>query len=702
MLIVHIIPLQLQLLKTWRLNIVRFIIYSEIVPATAGWELQLLRRVEVGVFFCVRAYHRHDVLLTEDRREQKPSKIEKLKNCSQSQTTHANSQQGPCVCMKYPKFSWVLNETEIEHEVIVGISHGSWNHLSAHRKQSLDMCFSWKQYPHFSRCTKSRLGNDCNYHIPFTEQLQRSFKCNYIFNVTHIRTLGHLSSASVLKKMNSLAYEHGVLQQSTTTNSNSMTKVKIPSLGDIYYEFTERDKYRSVHPPQNSTHQYHDHRDSPAAGKNDLRRDHVVSSGSLHRELEKLSTACNGNRDDYQTELGRNTSNNVNSGSFFEIACAADCYDVQNQWPLSTHTTRNQSSAQFADFPLPDAPKCLSASHFNVDGRNWLSTKDAINQLLTKSQWMTWDYRDLEHLWTCNYLNTPRLAESFFQIRAYLNPDTGCVVIEMQKLHGDDTSFYQLYHSLLNEICSHPLPPSFSTSDPSNQNTSSSCLDARVDINIEFLLVPVLEMIQSDYPDMQEEALRLTCELSANVKSERSYCPQMEMNSFAGESARVQMLQLGYLTILVDLVCKSFVEDANGVITDLGPILAGHRALAAIYNLLLNREEITKMSDSMQKSQLFFGLLDRISKVGVLGHFRSSQIQQLCLEMTKLSWKSDTVFLCGRDLMPSVHGVNLFKLSVNVKPSAIYLLLMLTRDPSFLFPLHLLVHSHTYMQGASM
>jgi hypothetical protein len=429
--------------------------------------------------------------------------------------------------------------------------------------------------------------------------------------------------------MNSHIYEHGLLKP------NSMITASSSSIGDVYYEFTERDKYRSVHPPQNAAHQYHDHRDSPYVGSNDPRHDHGVMSDHPHCEYEKLSALENASNDNYQKEPGHNADSSANSRNFFEIASPADCYDTQNRWPLSSNSTRSNSSVGYNDFPLSDAPKCVCATHFNVDGRNWSSLKDIISQFLTNFEGMTWEYKDLDHLWVCDYLNGPRQVDCFLQIRAYLDPIAGCVLIEMQKLRGDDSSFYQLYHSLLNEICSNSLPPLTRLDDPSLQSTSS--LAVETDCNIEFFLVPVLEMIQSDYPEMQEEALRLTCELSANVKTEYSVYPESKMNSFAGESTRDLMLQLGYLVILIDLVCKCFAEDTNGVVTDLGPLFAGHRALVGIYNLSSGRERFSQMNGGMQNSENFLRLLDRISKVGVFGHSHSSQIQQLCSEMTKFS-----------------------------------------------------------------
>jgi hypothetical protein len=430
-----------------------------------------------------------------------------------------------------------------------------------------------------------------------------------------------------MRKMNSQIHEHGLLQPNSMTNANSS------SIGDIYYEFTERDKYRSVHPPQNAAHQYHDYRDSLYVGSSDPRYDHA---GRPHREHEKISAQDKVSHVNYQNEPGHNADSSVNSGKLFEIASAADCYDTQNRWPLSSNSIRSNSSASYNDFPLSDAPKCVCATHFNVDGRNWSSIKDIISQFLTNFQGMTWEYKDLDHLWVCDYLNGPRQADCFLQIRAYLDPIAGCVLIEMQKLRGDDSSFYQLYHSLLNEICSNPRPPSTRLEDPSILSASSH--EVETDCNIEFFLVPVLEMIQSDYRDMQEEALRLTCELSANVKSEYSVCPEIKMNGFAGESTRAQMLQLGYLVTLIDLVCKCFAEDSNGVVNDLGPLLAGHRALVGIYNLSTERERFSQTISGMQNSEKFRRLLDRISKVGVFGHSHSSQIQQMCSEMIKISY----------------------------------------------------------------
>lgn len=421
-------------------------------------------------------------------------------------------------------------------------------------------------------------------------------------------------------------HDHGLLQP------NSMTSANSSSIGDIYYEFTERDKYRSVHPPQNSTHQYYDHRDNPHGGNDDTRDDCAVSSGHLHRNNEKSSALGKGSHGNFQIEPGHKTDSSANSGNFFEIATAADCCDAQNRWPTSSNSRRSNSSMDNAEFPLSDAPKCVCATHFNVDGRNWTSTKDIINQFLSKIGGMTWDYKDLEHLWMCDYINGSRQADCFLQIRAYLDPVKGCVLIEMQKLRGDDSSFYQLYHSLLNEICSNPLPPSTCLDDPSIPSILSHEMQA--DYNIEFFLVPVLEMLQSDYPDMQEEALRLTCELSANVRSENSFCPEINLNSFAGESTRTQMLQLGYLAILVDLFCKCFDEDTDGVITDVGPLLAGYRALTGIYNLSNGSEGFPHMVTGMQNYKVF-RLLDRIPKVGIHGHSHSSQIQQLCSDITK-------------------------------------------------------------------
>lgn len=413
---------------------------------------------------------------------------------------------------------------------------------------------------------------------------------------------------------------------------NSMTSAASSSVGDIYYEFTERDKYRSVHPPQLIAHQCHDHRDTQYVAYDYPRHDRAISSGHLRHDEGKLSIRGREIHGDHQTGSGQNTDDSKDSGNFFEIASSADCYDAQNLWPMSSNSTRNNGSVGYTDFPLADAPNCVCATNFNVDGRTWFSTKDIINQFLKKSEGMTWEYKDLEHLWMCDYLNGPRQADCLLQIRAYLDPTAGCVLIEMQKLRGDDSLFYQLYQSLLNEICSNGQQPSTSQHDRSIQSSSSHVV--RSDCNIEFLLVPVLEMIQSDYPDMQAEALRLTCELSANVKLDHAYCPEAGMNSFAGETTRTQMLRLGYLAVLIDLVCKCFAEDANGVVSH-GPHLTGHRALAGIYNLSTEREGFPQMVRDTQNSKMFFRLLHRISKVGVSGH--SSQLQLLCLEMTKFS-----------------------------------------------------------------
>ena len=153
------------------------------------------------------------------------------------------------------------------------------------------------------------------------------------------------------------------------------------------------------------------------------------------------------------------------------------------------------------------------------------------------------------------------------------------------------------------------------------------------DTSFEFLLLPVLEMIQSDYPDMQSEALRMAIELSN--PSESSSCqPQVEAN-YVSASVRKQMRDFGFIPILVHLVLKnlSSISAVSSSKSLHGQI--SHQALTIILNLAdVGEHKSIKLAlgENVEVEQ-FMDLLNRILKIGLEGYNDSPTLQSVCSKL---------------------------------------------------------------------
>ena len=398
----------------------------------------------------------------------------------------------------------------------------------------------------------------------------------------------------------------------------------VDSESEIYYSNNGREKYRSVLPPT-TPHERLEYRPIKYGRSIDGATKHLTSKGSVGPE--QISKSQN------HVDVISNTRN-----TFFELATSDDCFDRNVQWPLIAMETTREAVAvaqqqSYFTLALPDAPIFLQITHFYLGGRCWTSIEDDVLRILSsrKTHGLVWEYRKPEFLWICSFAKT---IECTFQIRAYVDISGANIVIEMQRLTGSASSFSQLYHILRNELSS-TIVPALSSSGSTEEDDEETSEDN--DCNIEFLLIPVLEMMQSDYPEMQLEALKMACELSSTTTSKCTDEYQQTSEEYVGcayssESARNQMRGMGYLSILIDIACRWHEIDYNQNCPNNYFPLIGCRAITTISNLSTN-QVFSELLSKCEKAKEFSQLLSRISESGAQSDVH---LQNICRELLSL------------------------------------------------------------------
>lgn len=178
------------------------------------------------------------------------------------------------------------------------------------------------------------------------------------------------------------------------------------------------------------------------------------------------------------------------------------------------------------------------------------------------------------------------------------------------------------------------------------------------DSDVKFLLIPVLEMLRNEeYPDMQYEALKLICDLSGgdngNNKSNNNNNNDGNDKSNYGnnsnngstnnlnasnsnglhtrDSTRKQMREMGYVPILIDIVCKHFTvnDENNNNLIHINSPYTGLRAITAIVNIS-EKQNIPDLIAKSSKFHEFYHLISFISKNGLPNHNQSLLLQCLC------------------------------------------------------------------------
>ena len=405
----------------------------------------------------------------------------------------------------------------------------------------------------------------------------------------------------------------------------------VNSENEIYYSNNGREKYRSVL-PLTSTHECMDYRPIKDDGRMDASTKHLTSKGSIGSEQRSKSQ-------NHMVEI----SNSKNA--FFELATADDCFDRDVQWPLAVESTREAVALapqqSYFTLALPDAPTFLQITHFYLEGRSWMSIEENILRILSsrKPHGLIWEHRKPEFLWICSYANTIKCT---FQIRAYVDISGANIVIEMQRLTGSAASFSELYHILRNDLSS-TIVLTTSSSGATNEEDEETSEDN--DCNIEFLLIPVLEMMQSDYPEMQLEALDMACKLSSTATATDKYIDEYQQTSeeymgcaYSSERARNQMREMGYLSILIDIVCRWHEIDSNKNCPNNYYPLIGLRAITAISNLCKN-QVFSDLLRNCEKSHEFSQLLSQISESSAQSEIHFEHLQNICRELLSLSLK---------------------------------------------------------------
>ena len=414
----------------------------------------------------------------------------------------------------------------------------------------------------------------------------------------------------------------------------------LPSLGldnvgsesEIYYSNNGREKYRSVLPPT-TPHECLEYRPIKYDRSIDGATKHLTSKGSVGPE--QISKSQN------HVDVISNTRNTI-----FQLATSDDCFDRNVQWPLIAMETKREAVAvaqlqSYFTLALPDAPTFLQITHFYLEGRSWMSIEENILRILSsrKPHGLIWEHRKPEFLWICSYANTIKCT---FQIRAYVDISGANIVIEMQRLTGSATSFSELYHILRNELSS-TIVLTTSSSGATKEEDEETSEDN--DCNIEFLLIPVLEMMQSDYPEMQLEALDMACKLSSTATATDKYIDEYQQTSeeymgcaYSSERARNQMREMGYLSILIGIVCRWHEIDSNKNCPNNYYPLIGLRAITAISNLCKN-QVFSDLLRNCEKSHEFSQLLSQISESSAQSETHFEHLQNICRELLSLSLK---------------------------------------------------------------
>jgi hypothetical protein len=397
--------------------------------------------------------------------------------------------------------------------------------------------------------------------------------------------------------------------------------------GDVYYSCNDRDKYRSVHPPHASLQENSLERFQSSAEWPTPFNCHAITGDNLS-DSKSLSSSMTREAD--MQKIGQD---GLLNGNIFQMASINDCYSYQQQnyqdISSSNVVSLRQGHSSQSTSPLSVAPPILCNTHFFVNGRSWSSLELIISQSLQKLGRVTSEHLKSEHLWRCNSSTISYPNNCSFQIRAYTDADGNRFVVEVQKISGDECFLNHVYHSIMNDL--NTSVTTATTAKDCQQSGANVSAEKSYDTSFEFLLLPVLEMIQSDYPDMQSEALRMAIELSN--PSESSSCqPQVEAN-YVSASVRKQMRDFGFIAVLVHLVCKNLSNVSTLSSSDSGPGQISHQALTIILNLVGVDEDRPNSLDLIRKEEEFVGLLGRISKLGLEGYSDSPRLQAACTEL---------------------------------------------------------------------
>ena len=390
--------------------------------------------------------------------------------------------------------------------------------------------------------------------------------------------------------------------------------------GDVYYSCNDRDKYRSVHPPHSSLH--------------DIPYERFSSSAERYSPLSCVTSTANFPLDSksaavHDVDLQKLSRDGPSDGNFFQMASIDDCYcyhekNHQNASVLDVTSHSLGHSNQFMS-PLSVAPPFLCSTHFFVRERSWSSVESMITEYLRKSRQIKWEHMKSEHLWRCDIPTTSCPSNCSFQIRVYIDADGKRFIVELQMISGDDSFLNQIYQSLMRDLRS--------TSEGCQHTAAEVVDDESYDTSFEFLLIPVLEMVQNDCPDMQSEALRMACELSNPLESP-SCQPQVGAN-YVSASVGEQMRDFGFIPVLVHLVLKnlSSISAVSSSKSLHGQI--SHQALTIILNLadVGEHKSIKLALGENVEVEEFMDLLNRILKIGLEGYNDSPNLQSVCSKL---------------------------------------------------------------------
>jgi hypothetical protein len=396
---------------------------------------------------------------------------------------------------------------------------------------------------------------------------------------------------------------------------------------DIYYSNDEKEKYRSVHPPSN--------------------REEVLLTVAEKRKGFDVKKSTDVDR---FTDESRE---NDNKSPYFMIASPEDCYDRSDNSihvnpycsPSSAPRCRkeleeNMKVYSYSNDLLPDMPAFLSISHFSIQqGHNWTEIETLINHFCSNHKpGFVYEFKRTEFLWFCSSIHSNCTHYCTFQIRAFLG-NCGDVVIDMQKLDGDSSVFGGFYHALKDMLL---LSTSYSTSSSTLESSPETTIKIDSELesvmavedrigtsDFEVLLMHVLDMMRSDYPSTQMEALKIACELSAD--GQKSFNKNEILNFLDSGGAREQMIRLGYMNVLLELICKCYTV-ANEIAINGFPLI-GHRALKIILNLSQKDTCDKLLYDSIHFKQ-FQTVIGFISHFSIPCYYQSLQLQTICIELS--------------------------------------------------------------------
>ena len=108
--------------------------------------------------------------------------------------------------------------------------------------------------------------------------------------------------------------------------------------------------------------------------------------------------------------------------------------------------------------------------------------------------------------------------------------------------------------------------------------------------------------------------------------------------AYSSERARNQMREMGYLSILIDIVCRWHEIDSNKNCPNNYYPLIGLRAITAISNLCKN-QVFSELLKNCEKSHEFSQLLSQISESSAQSETHFEHLQNICRELLSLSLK---------------------------------------------------------------